>query len=514
MEADRNRRLRRVDWRVLLPISPPRRAVCFADADLAACVAEIAELVPFEKAPVDTCDLAVVVDPSAATLLAAFRSLRPGGACYAECRGFLRGSPRRVRKALEAAGFVDADAYWFWPASKGSWPRFWLPLGARPALAYFLAARPSARRLTGRFKHVVLGVAWRTALGLGLLRPVCLVARKPHTHHSTEGGLPAAVARGWNSLELGSPVESVSLILLADGAATTNKLVGFAFADGDRRPRLVAKLARVPEFEPAIEREAANLRAVQAGFPSAPRGIPRVLFFDRDWSVVGETMLGGRPLDMLLDRKRYGELAVRVTDWLCELADQRRPARPEEWWDRLVARPLEFFARSFGAAGQAELGETRAHLETLGTLPLVPEHRDCAPWNIHVDGEAGIVVHDWDSAEPRGLPLLDLVYFLACAAFCLDGAFESERFEESYRRSLDPATLTGGVTSLCERAYVEHLGLDPRAVRPLRALCWLIHSCPDQDSPMDALPATPTAEQALSRLLLQEELRRAGKGRR
>ena len=79
-EALLNRRLRRVDWRFLLPLPRVARAICYAAGDLREGVTLIADrVVEPESAAAADCDLAVVVDPDAATLRAAVAALRPGG---------------------------------------------------------------------------------------------------------------------------------------------------------------------------------------------------------------------------------------------------------------------------------------------------------------------------------------------------------------------------------------------------------------------------------------------------
>jgi hypothetical protein len=118
---------------------------------------------------------------------------------------------------------------------------------------------------------------------------------------------------------------------------------------------------------------------------------------------------------------------------------------------------------------------TRAILATLGDLPLVCEQRDCSPWNVLLDSAGELVILDWESAEPRGLPLLDLVYFLTYLMFFLDGAMESQRFTESYRAMLDPTTFTGRIVAECQLRYLTCVGLDSSVLRPLRLLTWLIH---------------------------------------
>ena len=83
---------------------------------------------------------------------------------------------------------------------------------------------------------------------------------------------------------------------------------------------------------------------------------------------------------------------------------------------------------------------------------------------------------DWESAEPSGLPLLDLVYFLANSAFVLSGALESGRTREVYRAMLDATSPEGKVAFACIGEYRDRLGIVEAAIAPLRLLCWLVHS--------------------------------------
>ena len=56
------------------------------------------------------------------------------------------------------------------------------------------------------------------------------------------------------------------------------------------------------------------------------------------------------------------------------------------------------------------------------------------------------------------------------------GRMESQRFTESYRTMLDPATFTGRIVAECQQRYLACVGLDSSVLRPLRLLTWLIHS--------------------------------------
>jgi hypothetical protein len=304
-------------------------------------------------------------------------------------------------------------------------------------------------------------------------------------------------------------------MLLTGGAKPINKVVGLVFAESEQSPRLIVKLARVAESTAAIEREAANLRAVQALRRDRVRGVPQVLFLQQ-WAgqtVLGETALTGRPLYTVLQRDTCRDLALKVTEWLAVLAEHTTPCPRAKWWERLIETTVDEFERNFGRViDPAKVQATRTILAALGDLPLVCEQRDCSPWNVLIDNAGELVILDWESAEPRGLPLLDLIYFLTYLIFFLDGAMESKRFTESYRTMLDPAAFTGRIVADCQQIYMDCVGLAPIVLQPLRLLTWLIHSRSEyQRFAADAAgqPALADLRRSLFVSLWEEELSHA-----
>ncbi len=522
-EEERNRILRRADWRFLLPNPLPETSVCFGEGPLAEAVEAVSRRrVDPRTRPDGVCDLAVCLDPGREQLEAAFRALRPGGTCYSEWYSPLAGGPPGVRRRLEAAGFRDVVCYWAWPWPSRDAAKHWVPLEASGAVRYFLASQPRAPRPGLRAGRAALRGLWRIARRLCLALPVCAVARRPFLSPvplqagRIDTGLEELIRARWSECGLGPPPRRPSWLLLTRGYRTISKAVALVFAEPAPWPRLAVKLARVAEAVPGLAREERVLRAVHASRPEGLPGVPRVLFrYDRPgfWAL-GETALTGVPLLTRLHGGNYRELALGATDWLTALAG--RPARRlrGEWWGRLVEAVLREFERSFAPViDPGMLRETEAILAELGDLPLVCEQRDFSPWNVLVDAAGALVVLDWESAELQGLPALDLVYFLTYLTFFRDGAIASGRLRDSYRATLDPSTPTGALRSECVERYSSRIGLEPDELRPLDLLLWMLHSRSEYGHITADAGGPPERErlrQSLFVSLWEEELRRGG----
>jgi hypothetical protein len=389
-----------------------------------------------------------LVDPRREVLQAAAGRLEPGEALYVEWSRPPLAGRRRLGRRFEAAG-LELRWYWRWPRRK---PDFWLPLDAPRALDFFLTPRrgPLAR-------------VWRWALRLGLLAPLgAVVTRRGGRPDPVEAAVHRHAGNG-----------TVSWLLLTGGRRTVNKVVAFAFLDDAAEPALVVKFGRAAEDEHLVEHETQVLRQLEAVRPELA-GIPRALFLERRSGRIGlgETVLEGEPLIRQLSRDTLDPLCNLVTDWLVELASG--PGGRVE--TRVVGEPLERFARDYGSVvSRRDVDRARVALAPLAELPSVCEQRDCAPWNVLLARER-IAVADWESAEPNGLPALDLAYFLTNAALLLDGVHESGPWTASYLTSLDPRSATGGTVASCEARYCGRLGIDMGLLPALRLLCWTIHA--------------------------------------
>jgi hypothetical protein len=440
-------RLRRADWRFLLPLSDLRTALVLdgrhAEALRTATHADIV------SRPQLDCDLATTT-PNPEGLASAFRSLRPGGVCYVESRSLFGGGVQTLRTRLENAGFAGVRVYWAWPPTV---PSLWVSLDA-PAAAVSMLRRRRRAPSVG---------AWRAARAIRVLRPLCATGVRP----------PVDPNLGPHGVRLppldGSPTWNV----VAPGMRSINKVIAAVGVDDEPEPVLVLKFPRTEAAESALAREAANLRAIEDAAGEGIAGIPRLLFESRTGNrlrAVAETALQGVPIYRELDRKGHSELTRKATDWLIALSqlDLPAPTRPET--------PSEIVAEIEALTTthvQRELADaSRAMLAPANGVRRVFEQRDFSPWNVHLGGDGRLVVYDWESAELAGFPALDLVYFLAYTNFFLAGAMRSGRYTRAYRGVFAP----DGVGTSCLERYCAAVGVERDAIPALRLLTWLIHA--------------------------------------
>lgn len=494
-EVERNRLLRRVDWRFLLPRAVPDVSVCFSAGLLAQAVALVSGRIvdPAVLAPGE-CDLAVAVNPTAATLRQAWRALEPGGSLYVEWYAPWATSARQARRRLTDCGFETTACYVPWPWPAVSPARYWVPVEHSHAVRYFLAHRPLPRSRFASLARLIGRRIWHALWQIGWQAPLCMVARKPGPPPSSD--------------------DCAARLLVTVGYRADNKVVALVFAEGQAQPTLAIKQARDSGGDPDLRREAGVLRALE-GRADSIGGIPRIAFCREVGGLlaVAETALHGVPALTQVTPTSYQSLAEQATRWQIALAGA--PLRPAaaNWWRPLVESAFDEFILEFGRVLDPVLVDRcRLLLSRLTTLPSVPEQRDFSPWNVLIDASGAFAVLDWESAELDGLPATDLIYFLTHLAFFVDGAYQSTRFRASYRASLDRQTLTGRVRGHCLAQYASAVGVHVDALPALAVATWMLHARAEYQrivADNGDRPGAQILRQALFLGLWEEELRQA-----
>ena len=519
-EEVRNRRLRRADWRFLLPDPSPRVSLCFERGALYDAVVRISTAVAIaDPVPLHGCDLAVSTDPDPMRLRAAFTRLRPGGACYVECHG-LSVRSAAVRHTLLDAGFHDVRTYWPWPSADRC--RAWIPLDDPAVASAYLreegqAAHGPLRRLVRASRRGI----WRLRQRLGLTLHVSAIGvKRPGDDGDLPRGILDIIRANWTAWDLAPASPSrLSCVMQTGGPRSSSKVVALVFADEASAPALAVKIARVPEAAAGLTREADTLGMVHGARVPPLHGVPRVLFAWRDVDVlaIGETALPGAPITGRLARRHHAALAAAGTSWLIDLAHATQA--PSGVSGELSAAAWRRFAATYGgAASDAVPRAIDRAFARLATMPSVCEHRDFSPWNVFVQHVDDLSVLDWESSTPRGIPGLDLIYFLSYLAFYRDGLLgwrsrelSVARFREAYRTAWDPRTPAGRVNHGCTTTYAARVGIDPAACHALRLLTWLMHAESEYQRLAADLGSTPPPallrRRGLFLNLLEEEAR-------
>jgi Phosphotransferase enzyme family len=282
-----------------------------------------------------------------------------------------------------------------------------------------------------------------------------------------------------NEVELGHApscsIERLSCVLVTPRFRASRHVVMLFLEPGRGEPLVVAKIARLLDDRGSLAREAANLRAVQASRAAGFDTIPRLIALD---SIAGratliETALPGRPIDPGTIRRRLVAAVDAVTTWLDELQTPDPTRLDDSWFGRLLEQPLERLA-SLCAPASEELQLARRTLDLLEPIrhervPLVIEHGDLSQPNLVwlPDGRAGVV--DWEFAEPEGLPLLDLSFFLNYAATAAAGARTEAEAVAAFHRAFVGRD-TWCTRALC--AYASRLRIPERLMTPLFVASW------------------------------------------
>lgn len=262
-------------------------------------------------------------------------------------------------------------------------------------------------------------------------------------------------------------------LLLTPRFRTSRHVVALLFRRGASDPELVVKLARLGGDAAGIAREASVLTTLADDCPKLRETFPRVLAWaGGDEPFLLETALRGQLLSPRRLRADSVGYISAVVDWLMALSATRHESGDASY-ERLLGEPLGTLADAFPAGGpeQELVGRTVELVEPLrdSGVPHVVEHGDLAHPNlIWLDG-TGVGVVDWELAEPDGLPLHDLLFFLAYATFALRRPRTDEERIASFHNSFLAAE---GWAKANVAAYLDNLGVDSEALVPLFVACW------------------------------------------
>jgi hypothetical protein len=262
---------------------------------------------------------------------------------------------------------------------------------------------------------------------------------------------------------------------------SSQKVVIFLFDGASSVPSIVVKLPRDVRFNERID---VDYRAIERVHSLAghERRVPVPLFVGayggRRVAAVGAVQ--GTPFPHAAGDDRHGALAWAVIHWLGELgASTSRMTPTSELVD-----PLHELVRRLEALYPLDTAERRAlhrHVDELtdaaDELPVVFQHGNVADWNLIVGPDGNIVFLDWEFAEPDGLPLWDVFFFLRFQGWPLRTGWQRQLYGK-WRPRRD-VFLRSSNADLLRRAiatYRRYVDVPAGAIEPLFHLCWA-HQC-------------------------------------
>ena len=393
-------RLRRVDWRFLVPGGPRlgRVVLVGGDSSLDAAVRDVASAV-VEAGSDAAADVVVAADPTNRT-----SDRHRDGRAWSDPRDRAR-PPERTRTHPPARAASAGSER----TSRGRGRRCLSALADRrrgrapPVPQSRRRGGPPIRRLAGLGRVVVFEA--RLATGRGPRR-VDVWTRDGADPAPNDGVAHRGASRsGPDELLARVSTPDVDLgpapftwSLLTPGGRTVSKVVALGGPRG-QRPRVVVKSPRTPAAARGLRHEATVLAALAQAHPAMLGSTPRLLgLVDHpDGPSLVETYLHGARLTRVLTARTFERLSDLVVASLLQLvgpgdidgADASSgdpivtpdPAGPTGSLDGIVER------FRIGVAGRADpvlLEESMALARGLSSLPVATEHRDPGPWNLLV----------------------------------------------------------------------------------------------------------------------------------
>ena len=386
----------------------------------------------------------------------------------------------------------------FLPVPSVEEPVLLVPLGHDRALRYAIGNWSLAQGLRRRVRNR-LARSRPLRAALPTLRPLVTTA-------SLEPGPPLMVGAA-----RAAGVEDVGEWFLTFGSADAlTRGVFHVFPAGATEPAWALKFARVRGFTAPFDRDASGLAVAAGGGDAVRARAPRLLGrFEVDGlpASVETAAVGARLTHLLLGRASRAdkERAIdAVAAWTLDVARSTR-REPDELAPERRRLAEEVVPRWHDRGVPAGL------VDRVGSVPAVLQHNDLGSWNIVARSPSEFTAVDWESARAVGLPLWDLVYFLADALTHLDGASTGvDRRDEHNLRLFRGELPSSGILFRWLRRTVEALAIPDESVGLIVTLCWLHHglsgvarrATADLHTPGDAAAELADAER-IARLWLR-----------
>lgn len=286
----------------------------------------------------------------------------------------------------------------------------------------------------------------------------------------------------------------------ARGRYSSRKLLFYLFKDQERGAddfgaNFIVKMVRDSVYNARLENEYRALASLDDVGVRGKALLPKAEFFGyhNGLAVAGESYVDGVPFRAQTQATADCPYARDVVDWLTHLgavtarASEATPEQLADAMEQLLSSFAELYCPSqevyaFLANQVAQIGRFQ------GRIPLVFQHGDPGTWNIFVTKERRVAFLDWEAAEPQGMPLWDLFYFLRSYCTWVAQTGGTRDTLRGYREQfLSDGPLGQLVLEAIDR-YCRQVQVPPEMVEPLFYTCWMHRALKQATSlPVDKL---------------------------
>ena len=268
--------------------------------------------------------------------------------------------------------------------------------------------------------------------------------------------------------------------LSARGKYNARKVVFFLLDRISGMPEFIVKMTRDPGLNPRVENEYRALTLLREKGIGDRETLPQVAFFGyhSKLAVLGQTAIDGVPFRQQAKTDPACAYVQQAIDWLTDLAEATAnfgAATPVQAADEL-RKLFHQFAEIYRLepAHYAFLDRQIATIEQCReAFPLVFQHGDPGIWNMMATSGGQVAFLDWEAAEPQGMPLWDLFYFLR--SFCTWAAHDQgtrDSLTGFAQQFLGESPLHSLVIESTRR-YCKRINLPAHLVEPLFYTCWV-----------------------------------------
>lgn len=271
----------------------------------------------------------------------------------------------------------------------------------------------------------------------------------------------------------------------ARGSYSSRKLLFYLFKEQEQDAdnsgsNYLVKMVREPAYNGRLENEYRALAWLEENGVRGKANFPKAEFFGshNGLAIAGESYIDGVPFRAKTQATVDCPYARDVIDWIIELGAVT--ARGSQSTPSQLAAALEqllgSFAELYGPPPEVYtfLANQIAHLgRNQGSIPLVFQHGDPGTWNMFVTNQGQIAVLDWEAAEPLGVPLWDLFYFLRSYSILVARKGGRRDRSKGYREQFLAGGAMGQLVADATARYCQRVALPRSLVEPLFYTCWM-----------------------------------------